>query len=300
MQRLSTITLETQHTYARSRSLLRVLLCLLSGILAFDATAQYGRGSRMSMSVAEPQRDIFPGQTFTFCRIKYSDWAGGRRGRGGYGWGGRWAIDWPASDLNFSQRLSELTTIKVNRDEHGDFRPAIVELTDKALFNYPFIYMLEVGNLDFSEEEVENLRSYLLRGGFLMVDDFWGSDEWKNWFLQISRVFPPDEYPMEDLPLTHPIFNIVFKLDEKPQIPSLYFWYSTGGQTSERGYDSKDVSYRGIFHKVTRRLMVIVCHNTDLGDGWEREGEDEGYFREISAKKAYPLGINIIVYAMTH
>jgi hypothetical protein len=235
-----------------------------------------------------PKRDIFPGDVFTFCRIQYD--SGWRRGGG-------WMTDYNDSDINFSTRLEELTTIKVNRDERGRVKHAVVRLTDKELFNYPFIYLIEPGGLTFSEAECERLRSYLLRGGFLMVDDFWGEEEWANFEREFSRVMPPEEYPLTPLPLSHEIFHCVFEVKEYPQIPSVHAWLGTG-LTYER-YDAKEPHFRGVFDK-KGRLMTIVCHNTDLGDGWEREDWDESYFREFSAKKAYPMGINIVVYAMTH
>lgn len=248
-------------------------------------------GQRYSYrSYPQPERDIFPEGAFTFARVRYSS--------SGYGRGGNWATDYPASDLNFPLRLEQLTTIQIDRQENGDAKHVVVDLTDETLFDYPFLYMLEVGRLIFSEEEVKALRSYLLRGGFLMVDDFWGEREWLNWVIQINRVFDPVEFPMIDLPLEHPVFNIVFKLEEYPQVPSIHYWLGSGGATSER-YDSQVPHYRGI-HDKTGRLMVIVCHNTDLGDGWEREGESKAYFEAISVPKAYPMGINIVVYAMTH
>jgi hypothetical protein len=150
----------------------------------------------------------------------------------------------------------------------------------------------------FQEEEVKNLRRYLLNGGFLMVDDFWGEDEWDNFYREIKRVFPERE--PEELPLSHPVFNCVLPLNEKPQIPNVGLgigseWHHI---TWERP-DAKEVHIKGIFDD-KGRMMVIICHNTDLGDGWEREGENEYYFREFSEKRAYPLGINIIFYAMTH
>jgi len=255
-----------------------------------------------------PERDIFPSNCFTFCRIEYNS----ARGRGGRGWGGRgrsgggWRTDFPDSDINFSVRLAELTTINVNRNERGKVNFAVIRLTDHDLFNYPFIYMLEVADLMFSDEDTERLRSYLLRGGFLLVDDFWGDYAWSNWEYEIGRVFPPAEYPIVDIPLDHPIFHCVFDLKEVPQIPaigSFRYWQETG-ITYERDHDysyTGDTSphCRGIFDK-NGRLMVVMMHNTDLGDGWEREGENEGYFREFSVKRAYPMGINIVVYAMTH
>jgi len=238
---------------------------------------------------AIPRRDIFPGNVFTFCRVRYDS--------SGYRRGGGWQTDYDASDINFSTRLGELTTIRVNRDKQGRVKHAVIRLTDDDLFHYPFIYIVEPGALEFSDKEVERLRSYLLRGGFLMVDDFWGEAEWKNFEYEFSRVLPPQEYPMVQLPLSHEIFHCVFEIKEYPQIPSVHAWLGTG-LTYER-YDATVPHYRGVWDK-KGRLMVVVCHNTDLGDGWERENWDETYFREFSAKKAYPLGINIVVYAMTH
>ncbi len=127
----------------------------------------------------------FQKDVFTFARIKYSSW-GGR-----HGWGlGRWAIDFPDSDLNLSYRLQQMTSLKV--DPNG----RVIEITDKELFDYPWIYIVEPGYLRFTDEEVSTLRRYLLNGGFLMVDDFWGEAEWANFYHEIKRVFP-DRDPIE-------------------------------------------------------------------------------------------------------
>lgn len=238
----------------------------------------------------------FSHDVFTFVRIRFSEGSGGYDGYGrGYRRGGRrgrWATDYPDSDLNFSYRLQQLTSMQVDPDG------VVLELTDPRLFDYPFIYIVEPGNLAFSEEEVETLRRYLLNGGFLMVDDFWGEDEWYNFYYEIKRVFPNRE--LEKLELEHPIFHAVFDLKERPQIPSIGHALSgrNYGVTWERS-DAREVHYKGIYDD-KRRMMAIICHNTDLGDGWEREGENEWYFHEFSEKKAYPLGINIVFYAMTH
>lgn len=251
----------------------------------------------------------FSDDVFTFVRIRYSSGYGGREyggryppsreGRsrfgGVYGRGissGGWATDYPDSDLNFSYRLHQLTSMEV--DPNG----LVLELTDPRLFDYPFIYIVEPGRLVFSEPEVEALRAYLLNGGFLMVDDFWGEAEWYNFYREIKRVFP-DRGPVE-LDLVHPIFHAVFDLKEKPQIPSINVALAGRpyGITWERE-DAREVHFKAIYDD-RGRMMVIICHNTDLGDGWEREGENEWYFREFSEKKAYPLGINIVFYAMTH
>jgi hypothetical protein len=254
------------------------------------------------------ERDIFPGNAFTFCRAQYSGdrgrrGSGRRRGRGRGGWGGSWRVDYPQSDQNFSLRLSQLTTLNISKDEDGEFVHAIAKLDEPDLFKYPFIYMLEVGGMSLSLAEQEGLRAYLLRGGFLLVDDFWGDYAWENWQVEISQVLPPEEYPMVDIPLDHELFHIVFDLDEVPQVPGIRSWEWSGdsleGDYSRYTTYGPEAHCKGIFDH-NGRLMVVVMHNTDLGDGWEREGEHIDYFREYSAKLAYPMGINIVVYAMTH
>jgi hypothetical protein len=229
----------------------------------------------------------FEKDTFVFTRVEYdSGYSGWGRGGGG------WRTDWPDADLNFSYRLQQLTAMKV--DPKGKY----LRLTDPDLFNQPFIYIAEPGRLEFDEDEEKALRRYLLNGGFLMVDDFWGEAEYRNFYDAMKQVFP-DREPQE-LPLDHPIFHCVFDLKEKPQIPN----YRTGEDSRETGitwerWDARTPHYKGIFDD-KGRMMVIICHNTDLADGWEREGVYEYYFREFSEKKAYPLGINIVFYAMTH
>ena len=227
----------------------------------------------------------FSDDVFTFVRIRYSSGGYGRRGSS-------WRTDYPDSDLNFSYRLQQLTSMQV------DPKGKVIELTDEELFDYPFIYIVEPGSLSFRREEVKVLRQYLLNGGFLMVDDFWGEREWDNFYYEIKRVFPDRE--LIELELEHPIFHCVFDLKEKPQVPSINV--ALGGRASgvtwERS-DAREVHYKAIYDD-QGRMMVIICHNTDLGDGWEREGENKWYFSEFSEKKAYPMGINIVFYAMTH
>lgn len=247
----------------------------------YNSPRQRYRGGRNGVPEWEVDSE-FKDDVFTFVRVKYNSFRG---------WS-RWSTDYPDSDLNFSYRLQQLTSIKV--DPNGK----ILELTDPELFDYPFIYMIEPGGLEFTDEEVVALRRYLTNGGFLMVDDFWGEAEWDNFYYEIKRVFPDRE--AVELPLEHPIFHCVYDLHEKPQIPSINIaqWGRSQGITWERE-DAREVHYRGIFDD-DGRLMAFIGHNTDLGDGWEREGEDPWYFREFSEKKAYPLGINVVFYAMTH
>jgi hypothetical protein len=250
----------------------------------------------------------FPHDVFTFVRIRYNSGYGGRGGRfdsygggfsgrmrGGGGSGGGWDTDYRDSELNFSFRLQQLTSLEVNPE------PIVLDLTNPELVNYPFIYIVEPGNLVFSQEEVKALRSYLLNGGFLMIDDFWGRNEWYNIYYEMKRVFPERE-PIA-LTLDHPIFHCVFELKEMPQIPEYRVAVNMStdtltGITTERS-DAPRAIFYGIYDD-KGRMMVVICRDTDLGDGWEREGTSHAYFREFSEKKAYPLGINIVFYAMTH
>jgi hypothetical protein len=268
---------------------LMLLMILVTG--AIVVAQDYGRRSRRQRSYRETDRGgvpqwerkkSFEHDVFTFVRVEYDSIRGGWRGQG------RWATDYPDADLNLSYRLKELTSLEVDPDGKT------MRLTDPELFDHPFIYMIEPGYMNLREDEVVALRNYLLKGGFLMVDDFWGEREWRNFYEQIKRVFP-DREP-EEIPLEHEIFHIAYDLKEKPLIPSVHAYWS--GYRTER-YDAREAHYRGICDD-DGRLMTIICHNTDLGDGWEREGVDRGYFEAYSEKWAYPLGINIVTYAMTH
>jgi hypothetical protein len=270
-----------------------LLLLALGGA----ATAQRGWGRRRGFQSdfdergGVPQWEVdeeFKDDVFTFARVKYTS-TGGRGWWGGGGDWGPWAIDFPDSDLNFAFRLRELTSLEVNPQWKA------VELTDDELFDYPFIYLIEPGHdMWLDDAEVIALRRYLLNGGFLMVDDFWGEYEWAAFHEQIKRVFP-DREP-EPLSLDHEIFHCVYDLKKKPQVPSIGHW--ANGMTTER-WDAPEADYRALFDD-KRRMMAIFCHNTDLGDGWEREGDSPEYFKEMSEKWAYPMGINIVTYAMTH
>ena len=230
----------------------------------------------------------FKHDVFTFARVRY-------RSARGWGWrrhGAGWDTDYPDAELNLAFRLQQMTSMKVNPE------PVVVELTQPDLHAYPFLYIVEPGALVFSEDEVTALRRYLLNGGFLMVDDFWGEDEWENLQAEMKRVFPEREFV--DLPIEHPIFHCVFDLKQKPQVPSIYhaLRFRGTGITWERR-DAKEVHYRALFDD-RGRMMAILCHNTDLGDGWEQEGQSKWYFHEFAEKKAYPMAINILFYAMTH
>jgi len=229
----------------------------------------------------------FGKDVFTFVRIK--------RARASYSYGGPWETDTPDSDLNLSYRLQQVTAIEV--DPNGLF----LRLTDEELADYPFIYMVEPGSLYLTDEEAVALRHYLLNGGFLMLDDFWGDSEWAGMAEQMKKVFPDRDFV--ELPLDHPLYRCVFDIKSKDQIPNIEIGTAseTTGVTWEPYHDGdvRTVHHRAIFDD-KGRLMVIATYNTDNGDGWEWEGDNHYYFEHFSEKIAYPLAINIIFYAMTH
>jgi hypothetical protein len=236
----------------------------------------------------------FPRDGFTFCRVIYS------QNYGPYlsSRAGRWITDFPDSDLNLSYRVQQMTSI------HTSPEGRILRLTSPDLYDYPWIYMVEPGRLLLSDEEVVILRKYLLNGGFLMADDFWGELAWANFSQQMKRVFPDREF--SELPMDHPVFNCVFNLKgpkNKLQVPNAY----TGSQSqytgitweNHEGEECNEMHVRGLFDD-KGRMIVIATHNSDNGDGWEREGENDYFFHNFSEKISFPLGINIIFYAMTH
>lgn len=233
----------------------------------------------------------FERDVWTFARIKYSSGYGGGFGRRG---GGGWHTDAPDSDLNLSYRLQQMTSMKV--DPNGRY----IDLTDPELRDFPWIYIVEPGALSFNELEISALRKYLLNGGFLMFDDFWGESAWRNVEQEMARVFPDRKF--SELSLDHPLYKCVFDIKAKSQVPNIQVGENsqyTGITWENHDGDCQTVHHRAIVDD-KGRIMVIATHNTDNGDGWEREGEAEYYFKNFSEKVAYPLGINIIFYAMTH
>ncbi len=226
----------------------------------------------------------FEKDVFTFVRIK--------RANGGLGGRGDWTTDTPDADLNFSYRLQQLTSIKVN--PNGLF----LHLTDPELADYPFIYMVEPGSLYLDDTEIVALRKYLLNGGFLWLDDFWGENEWANVEIIFKQVFPDRAFV--ELPLDHSLYHCVFEIKSKGQVPNVYLGTQSEytGVTWERP-DAKEVHHREI-RDDKGRMMVFATHNTDNGDGWEWEGNNHYYFEHFSEKISYPLAVNVIFYVMTH
>jgi len=225
---------------------------------------------------------------FQFCRIEFRNATNGD--------GNGWDVDFPRADQNLSIRLSELTKTAVSFDDRNEPNHLLLRLDQPELFRCPFIMMTEVGGLFLDDHEASNLRTYLLKGGFLWADDFWGTYAWAIWESQIRKVFPSGAYPIVDLPLTHPLFHQVLTVDHVPQIPG--FGGGRNGSTSERGADSAVPHIRAILDK-NGRVMVLITFNTDFGDGYEREDQDPDYFHMFSVI-GYAFGVNALVYSMTH
>ena len=153
--------------------------------------------------------------------------------------------------------------------------------------------------MDLTQEEIKGARKYLDNGGFMLIDDFWGNNAWENLKHNFNRIYPDRKW--ENLDVSHPIFHIVYNFDEKPQVPAINVAINgrAEGITWEFGEEGRQVIYQAMFDD-DGRMIALACHNTDLGDGWEREGESAWYFKEFSEKKAFPMGVNIVTYILTH
>ena len=174
----------------------------------------------------------------------------------------------------------------------------VVRLTDEALFQCPFVLMEDAGTALFSEQEVRTFREYLQKGGFVFVSDYWGPRAQAQFDEQIGRVLPVAAYPIVDLPMSHPVFHTLVDVARLPQMPSIQAWRRTGGGNTDRGVAPGTQTARGIADE-KGRLMVVMIHNSDIPDGWEREGEEKEYFLRFSPD-AYAVGINVVLYGLTH
>jgi len=257
-------------------------------LIASLAGAQFRRVGNTSLEAHLARPETYDGR-FHYCRAVYRP---NPRGDGG-----SWLTDYPLADIDLSIRVSELTKIAVSFEAPGQPNHLIVRLTDDELYQCPVIIMQEVGRLLFSTEDAEKLRTYLLKGGFLWVDDFWGSYAWQVWESEIRKVFPANDYPIVDVPSDHGLFHTMFNLKGVPQIPAIGTWLGSR-TTSERGADSAEVHARAIAD-AQGRVMVFMTHNTDVSDSWEREGEDPQYFYQFSID-GYRVAVNVLLYAMTH
>lgn len=264
-----------------------------AGAITAHAQRIWGGGYYGRTPPKLPTPATFEG-SFHFCRILFTS---NRREKQG------WRTDYPGADINFSVRLAELTKVRVKfvpEDGEGEVPDAVVvRLTDDALFQCPFTLMEDAGTAHFSDIEVQRLREYLLKGGFLLVSDYHGTWAKDQFDTEIGRALPRNEYPIVDLtPPNHPIWNTLFPVSRLPQMASIQTWRRTGGTLERWNDDGAGPDARGIAD-AHGRLMVVMVHNTDLPDAWEREGEDPEYFYTFSPE-AYAVGIDILLYAMTH
>jgi len=267
-----------------------LLFAIGSAILALPLAAQTTR-TDFADDDAWLRRD-----EFVPTRIQYDSVGGQRQAYYFYDgrWWQRWETDFPQAEQNFAKRLNELTSVVVS--------PVPLErrLTAPDLGDSPLIFMSDVGYMELSRPEIEGLRTYLANGGFLWVDDFWGDAEWSSLERAMTEVLPGKRWVT--LPIEHPIFHTVFDIEEMPQIPARDYarWGTTEPSVEHRRpTGSMETPSIRAYTDDDGRLMVIATHNTDIADGWERESYGEWYFENFSTK-SYRVGINVIVYALSH
>lgn len=273
-----------------------VTLVAVMALASLAVTAAYARqiwaGGYGRTPPRFPTAKTFAGG-FNFCRAMFQSDHREKQG---------WGTDYPGADINFSIRLSELTKVQIKmRDgEEGDEPDAVVvRLTDEALFQCPFLFMEDAGTARFTNAEVDRLHDYLVKGGFLLVSDYHGNWARQQFDAEIRRALPAGQYPMIDMqPPNHPMWRTMFNVKAMPQMASIQTWRRTGDTIERWNDDAGPPSVRGIADK-EGRIMVVMVHNTDLPDPWEREGEDKDYFYRFSPD-AYAVGIDILLYSMTH
>jgi hypothetical protein len=265
---------------------LHALLCASALTGSVEVSAQRrpfeNRGNPASVAPADPN-----GSEFHFARLIYRD-NGIGRGRGSRSW----TTDMPEAEHFFMQGLLRLT--RVDGMEVSIYNGAgaeRVDLMDGSIYDYPFVYGVEVGRWAMSADEIAMLRDYLLRGGFLMVDDFHGTQQWAGFAAVMDKVFP--DRPILDIPGDAEVFHVLYDLDERIQIPGLAALYN--GTTYEQ--DGVKPTWRGIYDDAGR-LIVAINHNMDLGDAWEH-ADTPGYPEPMTAL-AYRFAVNYVIYSMTH
>ena len=219
---------------------------------------------------------------YSFARLRYPSF---RSGNSWWQMRGHWAIDYPKADRQFVQGVRRLTRLNVRSIEQ------VVDLEGDEIFDYPWIYVVEPGHWDLTDKQCQKLRDYLLRGGFLMTDDFHGTMEWEIFMASLRRVFP--DRAVVDIDNKDPIFHVLYDLDERFQVPGIVNYPFQ--QTFE--YDGVEAKWRAVYDD-RNRIMVAICHNMDLGDAWE--WADSPHYPEKYASMAYRVGINYIIYSMTH
>ena len=267
------------HTRRYYRWLLMGCVIVLLGSPLLQCLQQWRRGRVEEEEVPIPS-DAKEETEYYFARLAYQSGPYGRR------WGGQaWMTDSPAADRHFLQGVRRLTNI------HARSMEKYVRPLDDDLFDYPWIYAVEVGHWYLNPEEAARMREYLLRGGFLMVDDFHGTYEWAQFLESMQRVFP--DRPIVEIELSDAVFHVLYEVDQKIQIPGIQ--YLRSGRLYEQ--DGITPHWRGIYDD-KGRLMVVINFNMDLGDAWEWADYPE--YPERWTALAYRFGINYIIYSMTH
>jgi len=259
------------------------------GAFAYQRIADWGSVNPQGREKAE----------FTWSRLSYNTAMGGGgyggfsggygRGYGRYGRGfATWQRDYPKADRQFLMALNRLTRIEGRSTEQ------VVSLDNDDIFNYPFVYAVQVQTWSFTDDQAKRMREYLLKGGFLMVDDFHGTQDWEEFMRGMRQIFPDaQKYPVEDLTDKDEIFHVLYDMDDRFQVPGEQ--YVMTGRTYEKdGYVAK---WRGIRDE-HGRLVVAICHNMHLGDAWE--WADDPAYPEQFASMAFRVGLNYVMYSMTH
>jgi hypothetical protein len=274
------------------RFVVGVVMAVLVAAATTSAQRGWGRGYGRGEGGIPPrfaQSQDFDGD-FQFCRLMYRQVRAHQRGLG-------WGTDYPDAEINFSIRLSELTKTRVSRSADNEPNHFVVQPTDAALYQCPFVIMSDAGSAGFTDEDVKALRSYLLKGGFLWADDFWGPWAWDDFVGEIGKVLPAAQYPVREIAPDHAILKTMFTVGRIPQVPSWQYW-SGSGDTSEMGPDSANAHMAAISDE-RGRVMVLMTHNTDISDSWEREGQNPEYFLSFSPE-GYAVGLNVALYTMMH
>jgi hypothetical protein len=259
------------------RTLPRVVGVALVSLSVSAAALIDGASAAAVADGPQASQGLLPSHSFYFTRAAYPGSTSMWRGRRA------WDTDFPKADRQFLVVLRRVT----NLDAYPEAHP--IRLDDPALRRYPFLYAVEVGRMELGEAEATGLRDYLLAGGFLVVDDFWGTYEWAEFERNIRKVFP--DRPIVEIPPDHELFRTFYQIEEIVQVPAVNNIY---GPTWER--DGRVPHVRGIFDE-DGRLLVAINWNTDLGDAWEWADIPE-YPLEYSTF-AYQMGVNLIVYAMS-
>jgi hypothetical protein len=232
-----------------------------------------------------------PDRNVAGCHLHYTSVRAESNGSG-------WRTDYPWAQRNLMIRLSELTRTRISWKTERIPYVWLVSLRDPALFECPYLMASDVGTIGLAPDEVEQLRRYLAKGGFLWVDDFWGEDAWAQWSGELRRALPSG-YTVEAVPSEDPIFRSLFDVRKVPQVPGIGYWRrSRGDTTSERGAETADVRFHAI-RDTAGRIAGVITHNTDISNSWERETEDPEYFYRFSVD-GYALGLNVVLYALTH